>query len=195
MAATAKMMHWIDPVTTYKSEKIAFFTFAPLTLLYLYGSSSVMPLAANIKSTSIMHTIWHEFTPRWLLLSHCQTCEVIIRLHVSPLLSYFFVAFQHCIVIKCNSWLSNFFHFQVNLPRNQLEGNQYTVITWDIGLRLGVFKPFFPSKTPVLQERERRGEKGFPIFCCLSTLTLSVDCYAKNTKTLWNVLDQSQRQI
>ena len=108
MAATAKMMHWIDPVTTYKSEKIAFFTFAPLTLLYLYGSSSVMPLAANIKSTSIMHTIWHEFTPRWLLLSHCQTCEVIIRLHVSPLLSYFFVAFQHCIVIKCNSWLSNF---------------------------------------------------------------------------------------
>lgn len=169
MAATAKMMHWIDPVTTYKSEKIAFFTFAPLTLLYLYGSSSsVMPLAANIKSTSIMHTIWHEFTPRWLLLSHCQTCEVIIRLHVSPLLSYFFVAFQHCIVIKCNSWLSNFFHFQVNLPRNQLEGNQYTVITWDIGLRLGVFKPFFPSKTPVLQERERRGEKAFQFFAvCL----------------------------
>ena len=194
MAATAKMMHWIDPVTTYKSEKIAFFTFAPLTLLYLYGSSSVMPLAANIKSTSIMHTIWHEFTPRWLLLSHCQTCEVIIRLHVSPLLSYFFVAFQHCIVIKCNSWLSNFFHFQVNLPRNQLEGNQYTVITWDIGLRLGVFKPFFPSKTPATRKR-KKGEKGFPIFCCLSTLTLSVDCYAKNTKTLWNVLDQSQRQI
>ena len=29
MAAAAKMMHWIDPVTTYKSEKIAFFTFAP----------------------------------------------------------------------------------------------------------------------------------------------------------------------
>lgn len=53
-------------------------------------------------------------------------------------------------------------------------------------LRLGVFKPFFPSKNPATRNKTRkkaRGrKKGFPIFCCLSTLTLSVDCYAKNTK-------------